>query len=405
MARIEVAGEGPVATRAGAPPGGARELGVGAEPRGRLSWGRELVTVLLGTWIMIGLFVDGWAHNNLSTLETFFTPWHALFYSGFIACAAWILWQVDRRYRAGSRGLDAVPAGFGLALAGLGIFAVGGAGDLVWHTIFGIETNIDALFSPTHLLLFVGIVLVASAPLRAAWADPAEPAAPGFVRFLPVLLSATLTATVVAFMFMFLGAFIDGAGDLDDVLGASYQGEYVTHLTTVQDVSSVLATNLIVLAPLLLLIRRWRVPFGTVTVLLGTIATLTAAIEEFRQWWLVVAALVAGLAADAMLTRLRPWHDRRRFWAAGALIPVVVWTVYFATIAAVQGIGWVAELWTGSIMWAGLLGTALAVLAWPPAMPAAAPAATGAATEADAPATPPPAAPARTAPVGAGGAP
>jgi hypothetical protein len=372
MARIEVAGAGPVPTTAGAPPGGTRGLGVGAEPRGRLSWGGELVTVLLGAWIMIGLFVDGWAHSNLAALETFFTPWHALFYSGFIACAAWILWQVDRRYRAGSRGLDAVPAGFGLALAGLGIFALGGAGDLVWHTIFGIETNIDALFSPTHLLLFVGIVLVTSAPLRAAWADPAEPAAPGFVRFLPVLLSATLTATVVAFMFMFLGAFIEGAGDLDDVIGASYQGGDVTYLTTVEGVSSVLATNLIVLAPLLLLIRRWRVPFGTATVLLGTVATLTSAIQEFRQWWLVAAALVAGLAVDVLLTRLQPWRDRRRFWAAGGLIPIVVWTVYFGTIAAVQTIGWVAELWTGSILWAGLLGTALAVLAWPPAMPASA---------------------------------
>ena len=27
------------------------------------------------------LFVDGWAHNNLDQIETFFTPWHALFYS------------------------------------------------------------------------------------------------------------------------------------------------------------------------------------------------------------------------------------------------------------------------------------------------------------------------------------
>ncbi len=34
-------------------------------------------------WLIIGVFVDGWAHMNLAQLETFFTPWHALFYSGF----------------------------------------------------------------------------------------------------------------------------------------------------------------------------------------------------------------------------------------------------------------------------------------------------------------------------------
>lgn len=49
------------------------------------SWGTHLVTVLLATWLIGGVFVDGWAHNNLAKLETFFTPWHALLYSGFAA--------------------------------------------------------------------------------------------------------------------------------------------------------------------------------------------------------------------------------------------------------------------------------------------------------------------------------
>ena len=47
--------------------------------------------MLLGTWLLVGVMVDGWAHNNLEALETFFTPWHALFYSGFVATAGWVL--------------------------------------------------------------------------------------------------------------------------------------------------------------------------------------------------------------------------------------------------------------------------------------------------------------------------
>jgi hypothetical protein len=40
-------------------------------------------------WTVIwGGYVDGWAHNHLATtLESFFTPWHAAFYSGFMAVA------------------------------------------------------------------------------------------------------------------------------------------------------------------------------------------------------------------------------------------------------------------------------------------------------------------------------
>jgi hypothetical protein len=60
----------------------------GAEPRAQLGWRDNFITILIGLWLMIGLFVDGWAHNNLQSLETFFTPWHAIFYSGFLANVA-----------------------------------------------------------------------------------------------------------------------------------------------------------------------------------------------------------------------------------------------------------------------------------------------------------------------------
>ncbi len=38
----------------------------------------DLVTALLATWLTIGGFVDGFAHRNLDTPETFFTPWHGI---------------------------------------------------------------------------------------------------------------------------------------------------------------------------------------------------------------------------------------------------------------------------------------------------------------------------------------
>jgi hypothetical protein len=64
----------------------------GTLPRGRprTAWRDDLLTVLLAAWTTVGLFLDGWAHTNPSELETFLTPWHAVFYSGFAATATWI---------------------------------------------------------------------------------------------------------------------------------------------------------------------------------------------------------------------------------------------------------------------------------------------------------------------------
>ena len=41
-------------------------------------------------------------------------------------------------------------------------FAVGMVGDFAWHQVFGIEVAIDALLSPTHLVLFVAAFAIVS---------------------------------------------------------------------------------------------------------------------------------------------------------------------------------------------------------------------------------------------------
>src|ERR1700719_3058532 len=48
----------------------------------------DWIMVLATIWGIGGLFLDGWAHANLPQLETFFTPWHAVLYSGYLAMTA-----------------------------------------------------------------------------------------------------------------------------------------------------------------------------------------------------------------------------------------------------------------------------------------------------------------------------
>ena len=141
----------------------AREARPQGEPR--FDW----LIVALSAWWLGGLYLDGWAHIHVPALETFFTPWHAVLYSGFAACALALLVTLVRHLRRGYPWRKALPAGYGLSLVGAAIFLVAGALDLVWHTLFGVERSVEALLSPTHLLLATGGVLLVSGPLRATW--------------------------------------------------------------------------------------------------------------------------------------------------------------------------------------------------------------------------------------------
>jgi hypothetical protein len=168
----------------------------------RTAAGQDLIAAILASWMTLGGFVDGYAHRSLDTPETFFTPWHGVLYSGFLAVAGWLTWLLVRNRPHTASLSAAIPAGYGTSFAGVLVFAAGGLGDMVWHTVFGIEVSIDALLSPTHLMLLVGALLILSGPLRSAWlhADPG----PGSGRRFPALLALTMGAGQLGFFFQYM---------------------------------------------------------------------------------------------------------------------------------------------------------------------------------------------------------
>ena len=331
--------------------------------------------MLFGAWTIIGLFVDGWAHNHQKP-ESVFTPWHALLYSGYLASLAYALLLVRRHHRPGRRLVDSVPVGQALVLVGLAVFAVGAAGDMVWHSVFGIERDLAALLSPTHLLMFSGGVFLLTGPLRAAWLDLEE--APSFRRFLPALASLALATALVAFFFMYLTPFRLGSygGWVKAYTAVSTRdpgsaGFFAAEIQIV-GVAAVLVTNLIYLTPLLLLLRRWHPPFGTATILFSSVTVLVGAIDTFSRWPILLAAPVAGLVADVLIARLRP--SPARPWPVrlvATVVPLVLWLAFFALYHLfLRGVGWEAELWFGVTVMAALAGAGLSLLVVPPGQPA-----------------------------------
>jgi hypothetical protein len=116
-------------------------------PAGSLRF--DWAIILASLWFLAGQFLDGWAHNNLaSSLETFFTPWHAVFYVGFFAVASVLVFTQVRNMQRGYPWTHALPNGYWLSLLGVMLFSVGGVGDMIWHTVFGIEAKLSVIPFP-----------------------------------------------------------------------------------------------------------------------------------------------------------------------------------------------------------------------------------------------------------------
>ncbi|AWN23477.1 hypothetical protein DKM44_09780 [Deinococcus irradiatisoli] len=321
---------------------------------------QNVVTLLVGFWLMTGIFVDGWAHNHLGErLETFFTPWHAVFYSGFAATALWIGWLGAQGRRQGRRGLSAFPVGYELGAIGVVVFALGGLGDMTWHIVFGIEVGIDALLSPTHLLLFLGAELLVLSPLVACWKSPGGRMVPAGVIW-PATLSMTAALSFASFMHMYAWALLDVPS------AVSYQGARSLVMST-------LLTSLMLSAPVLLLLRRWALPFGAVGLMYGLNTTLMFGMAVGPTDMLprvALLALLSGLFADLLIRWWRPAPQRPWVYRAfAAAQPLLLWVPFFIGASRLGLLDASLELWTGACVMAALGGLALSSLIVPPSVP------------------------------------
>ncbi len=333
-------------------------------PQTRATWQENFVTVGFGLWLIFGFFIDGYAHGNLrGNLDSFFTPWHAILYSGFMATAFWMIWLVVRRLRQGLQGTAAVPVGYELGLVGVLVFGVAGVSDLIWHSIFGIEVNLNALRSPSHLLLFIGAFLLMTAPIRAAWHDPNSKSNPSFLEFLPNLFVITACfgfATLMNLHFWGLTSLPIATKDLSRL--ASTNPMVLYNLNSFVD-AGILATNAMILSTLLLLLKRWRTPFGTFAIVLGFSTLLLTVIMDTTPIIRVYFAFLAGGIIDALIYVLKPSTTRIfELRTVAVLAPIAIWGLHFLAVHLSARLGISTELWTGSLTTTALSGLGLSVL-------------------------------------------
>jgi hypothetical protein len=350
-------------------------------PAVRMGWRGDLVTAMLGAWLVGGAFLDGWAHNTRPGLESFFTPWHGVLYSGYAASTAWLCWSVWSHRRrldvAGFGWWRWIPAGYAPALEGAGLFLISGSGDLSWHLAFGVERDIAALLSPTHLGLFAGGLLIVTAPLRSAWADPTIGPRAGLGALLPAVLSASLTGCATAFMFQYLHPIWDDAvsGDRGLFLRQTFdaaQYHFVNDQNVTVGVAGFVLATAFLFGPLLLLLHRWQPPVGSAVLVLAVQAIAVQGLTGFADTRLALLGVAGAGVVEALLAVLRPgpalppW-PRWRLSAFCMLAPAAFWGVYLGGIGvSARGLGWPPELWGGAIVWSGFTLLAVALASRPP---------------------------------------
>jgi hypothetical protein len=316
-------------------------------------------------WLLAGVFVDGWAHNNIPDLiESFFTPWHGVLYSGFTATALVLGAGYLRYLKAGYHWRRSLPQPYLWSIAGVVIFGLAGNVDFIWHTLFGIEEDVEALLSPSHLSLAAGGVLIASSLLRDHWSQSTIQEQGRWRSFIPLFLSFFSVLSILTFFGQFANAFTHS----DLFTGAVPSGD--PFFSDVTLISSVLLPTTLVMSFTLALLRRWAVPFGAMTAVLFGNAVLMFVLnwDQSRPYSLILLApLLTGLLGDIFLKR---WQtaaasiSQLRFFSF--LFPFTLYLMMFTILINFYSLWWRIHMWLGVTFLAGLIGFGLSLLLLPP---------------------------------------
>lgn len=234
---------------------------------------------------------------------------------------------------------------------------------MAWHLLLGVEYDLSRLFSPTHLLLGTATALIVCGPLRAAFRRPTVDAG------LPVLSSAWALLCLFTFFTQFAHPFVDPwpATLLDSwSSGTPLQANYQIAVEVI-GVLGILLQTCLLMAVVLVLMRRFTLRFGSITFLAGFNAAVLAPLHDHPI--MVVVGLAGGLIADLLMVRLRPGPERT--WAVRTLafaVPAALYLVYFLILFATAGVWWPVPLWMGSVLLAGMVGWLVSYSVFAPSM-------------------------------------
>jgi Tol biopolymer transport system component len=135
------------------------------------NWLRPWLVVGLAAWAAVGVSLVDRANREGLVADIGFSPYHLVGYAALAVLAIYVLGALFRGIRRGNwRGsFPRHYEGLGLGFACLVGWVVL---DTAWRNSIGVGNGIEGALAPTRLLIPVGLVLVASGPLRDALERP-----------------------------------------------------------------------------------------------------------------------------------------------------------------------------------------------------------------------------------------
>ena len=123
-----------------------------------------------------------------------------------------------------------------------------------------------------------------------------------------------------------------------------------------RSMDEIIISSLLMMGLVLMLVRRWRMPLGAITVLLAYYSIALATQKD--TYWDVPAAIITGIVADSMLAVLR---SRARiangFYTFAFIVPFVMSAGYIACVRLHDGLlAWPPHMILGAPFIAGFVG-------------------------------------------------
>ncbi|AEV86441.1 hypothetical protein ACWT_5424 [Actinoplanes sp. SE50] len=312
------------------------------------------VLLVASAWLVIGLQLDAYAHATTPQLETFWTPWHGVLYSGIAASGFTLLWIMKARLPSipTYQSLLALPNALRLPLAGMASLLVGGGVDTLWHNIFGIEKNLEIFVSPSHELIILGMVLVAMGPALMTATEPGRRLGTGgaFLVAISALFAVlplhiySLHASALGFHHLGTGVRVPNVFSVDGQLVHGY-----------------LFSTVLLLVPILMIGRRWPLPIGLPAALVAIPALLMHLMfDSEAPWWPQLTVAIAAPVVELALrvaNRLVTLPVTGRWVALGLIAPPAVWGAVLLVGKIQTGtVGWNVHMVTGLLTLVALTG-------------------------------------------------
>ena len=305
-----------------------------------------------------GIYLDGWSHATFGPDQSVLSEYHLLFYSSLLALGLWLLGAIVTHRRQGLSGLAALPRGYRLSALGLVIFGVTGVIDLVGHALFGFEADLEALYSPSHIGLFVGWALISLGPVRAALQRRAQGTPFTLGSFLPALLAWSFFFNVLAFVSMEFMATGEAWMLTENRLDNDYLGQ-------VLGIMGIIVQTALTAGSLAWLMLKFKLPRGSLTLfyaLFGLFASVDTLSLELL--WL---SLAVGLSCELLYALIKPNPDSALgFHAFHVLSALSFWGLFYAFVFTTNyggGIWYTPYIWTGSIVQGAVTALLISLLA------------------------------------------